>query len=273
MNKRMWISTVLVMMTAVLFLTGCNAATDEAVGAGYGNNGASTQTDRSDRGAGNSSRGTENRAAQGGYSSDAALIDAAGTASIDALTQDEINGILFMREEEKLAHDVYQVLYDRWGLNIFTNIASSEAAHMDAVGELLVRFGMDDPITDQTVGVFTNETLQELYDTLTVRGSESLEEALRVGAAVEEIDIQDLQDLRSISTDTEILRVYDNLLNGSENHLRSFMRTLEKQTGEVYSPAYLTEEDYQEILSTSFQGGSGRSGRGADNRGKGQGRG
>ncbi|MDP2030099.1 MAG: DUF2202 domain-containing protein [Thiobacillus sp.] len=45
--------------------------------------------------------------------------------------------LLFMREEEKLARDVYLTLYETWGLAVFSNIASSEQSHMDALLKLL----------------------------------------------------------------------------------------------------------------------------------------
>lgn len=40
------------------------------------------------------------------------------------LTDAETDGILFMREEEKLARDVYLGLADPWDLRVFENIAA-----------------------------------------------------------------------------------------------------------------------------------------------------
>ena len=81
---------------------------------------------------------------------------AAPSAASGTLTADEIAGLQFMREEEKLAHDVYVTFYQQYGLTIFNNIASSEATHMAAVKTLLDRYGIADPAAGQPIGVFTN---------------------------------------------------------------------------------------------------------------------
>jgi len=58
------------------------------------------------------------------------------SVSDGVLTEVEIEGLLFMREEEKLAGDVYRYFYDLWGNNIFQNIARSEDTHTNAVLDL-----------------------------------------------------------------------------------------------------------------------------------------
>lgn len=184
-------------------------------------------------------------------------------AASGELSNEEAAALLYMREEEKLAHDVYVTLYDQWGLAIFQNIANSEQTHTDAIKTLLDRYGLADPASVQ-VGVFSDPTLQELYTALVERGSQSLAEALKVGAAIEEIDILDLE-LRLAETDqADIQQVYQNLLRGSGSHLRSFVSTLQTQTGEVYQPQYLSQPAYQAILaSTNGNSGQGRHGSGS----------
>ena len=105
------------------------------------------------------------------------------------LTEEEINGLIFMREEEKLAHDVYIALYQTWGLSIFQNIANSEQTHTDTVKVLLDAYGIADPSANTAPGEFVNPELQALYTQLVAQGSQSLTDALKVGAAIEEIDI------------------------------------------------------------------------------------
>lgn len=186
-----------------------------------------------------------------------------GAANLDiSLTDDEVAGLVYMREEEKLAKDVYLGLYDLWGLNIFQNIASSEQTHTDAVKNLLDLFDIEDPADNSPTGVFANEDLQKLYDDLMVIGAQSLGDALKVGGAIEEIDILDLQEYLETPQNDEIRRVYQNLLSGSENHLRAFTSTLEQQTGEIYKPQYMSQADYDAIVTSS----SSRGGRGRGNR-------
>jgi len=183
-------------------------------------------------------------------------------AAAAGLSEVEIAHLLFMREEEKLAHDVYLSLYDRWGLPVFQNIASSEANHTEAVKNLLKKYGIQDPADTSRAGVFVNEDLQEMYDDLIEKGDSSLGDALTVGAAIEEIDILDLQSAIEETTAADIARVYENLLKGSENHLRAFTSTLFGQTGETYTPQYLSQEAYTAILEaeSTRRGGYGRGG-------------
>ncbi|MEE8120283.1 MAG: DUF2202 domain-containing protein [Anaerolineales bacterium] len=156
-----------------------------------------------------------------------------GIATTD-LSEAEADGLSFMREEEKLARDVYLMLYEQWGIKIFNNIARAEETHMSAVADLLERYGLPDPAADTAVGVFTNPELQALYDQLMEDGSQSLADALRVGALVEEVDILDLETYIAQTDNEDVLLVYQNLLKGSYNHLRAFTSTLERQTGEIY---------------------------------------
>jgi len=183
------------------------------------------------------------------------------------LTEAEIAGLIFMREEEKLAHDVYLAMYDLWGMAIFQNIASSEETHTIAVKQLLDTYNLPDPADTSPVGVFENENLQNLYDELIITGSLSLSDALKVGAAIEEIDILDLQEALTVVETDAIRRVYENLLKGSENHLRAFTSSLLRTTGEIYQPQYMDADSYSAILDAGNNKGT----RGNNNRGNGRG--
>lgn len=179
----------------------------------------------------------------------------------------EAQGLLYMREEEKLARDVYLVLYEQWGMQVFSNIADSESTHMAAVKTLLDRYGLADPVESKAAGEFANEELQALYDQLVEQGSQSLVEALKVGAAIEGIDILDLDEYVAQTDKADIQQVYDNLLRGSRNHLRAFVSSLERQ-GVEYEPVYLSREAFDEILNSGTEQGGGQGGQGP---GRGQG--
>ncbi len=179
-----------------------------------------------------------------------------------ALSAEEAAGLTFMREEEKLAHDVYLALYDQWQLPIFQNIAASEQTHTEAVLTLLQRYGLPDPAQGAAAGEFADAELQALYDQLVAQGVESLAAALRVGAAIEEIDILDLQERLAQTDQADIQQVYNNLAAGSRNHLRSFVSTLQAQTGETYQPQYLDQATYDAIVAAAPEQGNGGGRRG-----------
>jgi hypothetical protein len=169
------------------------------------------------------------------------------------LSNAEAESIVFMREEEKLARDVYNALYNIYSLNIFTNIAASEQTHTDAVKSLIVRYGLSDPMETDVPGVFVNTELQFIYDTLLASGSVSLLEALYVGARVEELDIFDLERLSEFVVDNDdIILIYNNLLKGSRNHLRSFDKQI-KSNGGIYIPIYISQEQYDEIINSPVE--------------------
>lgn len=145
---------------------------------------------------------------------------------IVTLTQEEIDGILYMREEEKLAHDVYVKFYELYAHKIFLNISLSEQRHTDAVLRLINFYGLVDPALN-VPGEFKNEELQDMYDSLVLLGTD-LNSALEVGVLIEETDIEDISALMEQTEVKNILQVYENLLNGSQNHLNSFETTLDK---------------------------------------------
>lgn len=188
------------------------------------------------------------------------------TIPASELSSDETASLLFMREEEKLARDVYNALFTLWGQPTFQNIAASEQAHMDEVKLLLDRYGLSDPALDP--GQFTDPTLQALYDQLIAQGSVSLTDALKVGAAIEEIDILDLQTRLPQTDNADIQWVYNNLMSGSINHLNAFTSVLLQTTGETYQPQYLSAEAYQSLATGStgngYQGGRGSVNSGAN---------
>lgn len=166
------------------------------------------------------------------------------------LTAEEIAGLKFMREEEKLAHDVYVYLYGLYGDEIiFSNISNSETSHTDAILSLLVKYGITDPAAGKLPGEFTDPALQTMYNTLVVMGQASKVEGLKVGALIEETDIRDINEKKSVTDETDILGVYDSLLCGSRNHLRAFDGRLDA-LGVTYVPTVITQAEWDAIANT-----------------------
>jgi hypothetical protein len=172
----------------------------------------------------------------------------AGGEEIRLLSQTEADSLNFMREEEKLARDVYLVMFTYWSSKTFTNIAESEQTHMDAIKTLLDKYGLLDP-ADPEIGVFNDTELQQLYDALVVKGETSKLDALMVGALIEEVDIEDLQAAVEQTDKQDLKRVYGNLKSGSENHLRAFVFQIRLLSGEDYEAQYLPQDAVDAILA------------------------
>lgn len=177
------------------------------------------------------------------------------TYPLGTLTALEEEGLLMMREEEKLAHDVYTTLYNQHALLIFSNIANSELTHTEAVLALLERYQLTDPVTNNATGAFSNTEFSYLYTVLTESGSVSILEALYVGAQVEELDIYDLMRLgNDVMENPDIDLVYGNLLKGSRNHLRAFYSQILTNNG-IYRPQYISQDLFDEIVNSPMERG------------------
>ncbi|HOO32300.1 MAG TPA: DUF2202 domain-containing protein [Thermotogota bacterium] len=168
-----------------------------------------------------------------------------------AFSEEAIQQITWVREEEKLARDVYLTLYDLWGLKTFSSIAESEQNHMDAVrDELIIPNGIEDPVKTEAVGVFSNPDIQTLYTQLIEKGSTSIQDAITIGLMIEDMDIFDLEEVMASIDDVTVQEVMGNLKKGSENHMRAFDRQADKY-GVVYKAAYITQEEMDAILAGS----------------------
>ena len=181
-------------------------------------------------------------------------------AQITALPKEDLNGdelasIAYLREEEKLARDVYTTLYNKWGANPFTNIAKSEQTHMDAVLILLNKYSLPDPVGSNIVGVFNNTTLQNLYNQLVATGNISLLDAFKVGATIEDLDIFDLNKALLKIDNQDIKLVFDNLNKGSRNHMRSFYKNI-LNNGGGYTPKFITQAEFDAIINSEMEKGN-----------------
>ena len=172
----------------------------------------------------------------------------------EPLNADEIKSLTLMREEEKLAHDVYLTLYNKWGVNVFNNIAASEQTHTDAILTLLNKYNLPDPAQTTVIGVFTDSTLQTLYNHLVAQGNLSSLEAFLVGATIEDLDIYDLNDWTIKVDNQDILYVFANLTKGSRNHLRSFYSQI-VSAGGTYTAQFITQAELEAILNSPKESG------------------
>lgn len=175
------------------------------------------------------------------------------------LSDEEVSTIQFMREEEKLARDVYLTLDQQWGsqTQVFANIAESEELHTSSVDYLLDKYEIEDPVLHDDIGVFTHPELQALYDELVAKGLRSLVDGLFVGGLIEEKDMKDIVEAIAGTDERLMILVYSNLLDGSENHLRAFVDVIEAQ-GLDYDAQILTQDEVEHILAATSDSGRNR---------------
>ena len=171
------------------------------------------------------------------------------------LTPAQVGQLVRMREEEKLAHDVYVTLAQSSGLQIFNNIANAESQHMRAVEQLASRYSLV-AVANLPVGSFSDPQFQALYNSLVAAGNKSPIAAATVGAKIEEMDIKDLQTLLSQNPPQDVSKVLEHLQRASGQHLRAFTTEL-KRLGSTYMPEFLSPQEYNSILNSDNERGQG----------------
>lgn len=167
------------------------------------------------------------------------------------LTNSEVELLTYMREEEKLARDVYTHLYDKYNYFVFNNIAQSEQRHMDILLTLLNNNNIPDPASSE-YGKFNNKDLQKLYNQLIAQGDQSLTEALKVGATIEDVDIKDLMAYKAETQNPVILDALESLTCGSRNHMRAFTSQL-NASNVSYAPQFIDDEVYTTIVNGTHE--------------------
>jgi hypothetical protein len=236
-------NTIAVLLLVLASVSAGMAVAGEVCGDGAGicrGGGVSVNTGGNANGAGGSKGGGN------------CILDETGRSSALAdLNADEIDALLFMREEEKLARDSYLALGDLWDLLIFGNIAKSEQNHMDALKSLIDCYGLTDPVMD-VAGIFFNSELQTLFNDLMAEGEKSMMDGLYVGALIEETDMEDIQSAIDVTDHLDIIGTYESLMCGSRNHLRAFIRQIEINGGS-YIPAVLEPEEFWAIAYSDME--------------------
>lgn len=173
------------------------------------------------------------------------------TGAAPTINATETELLKHMREEEKLARDVYKYMYEKYGFFAFNNIMQSEQTHMDKILCLLNEYNIPDPASSE-YGVFNNPDLQSLYNQLIAQGNQSLTEALKVGATIEDVDIKDLMEYMDDTNNTAILNIFDNLTCGSRNHMRAFVSNLSSYNV-TYTPQFISVDVYNSIINGTHE--------------------
>lgn len=194
------------------------------------------------------------------------------SGTIPTVTDDDKATLALMREEEKLARDVYLTLNEKWDQVVFQHISGAEVNHMKLVKTMMDKYGVDDPIarTKDKRGKFVHQRFQDLYKSLTASGLQSVEQAFRAGAYVEEWDLKDLYEAKKATRSEDLQVLYGQLIRASEQHLRAFTHNLQR-VGHTYEPVILPKEKYEFIISSSDPGGGMGQGMGPGAKGTGNG--
>lgn len=148
-----------------------------------------------------------------------------------SMTEEQKDELFFIYQEEKVARDVYITLGNIYtNENTFASIQLSEQRHIDAARGLCEKYAVNiDGVDEDSVGNFVLQPLQELYDTLVAKGQRSLLDALEVGEVIEVKDIEDLEHAM-VGMPNDVVNVFENLKEGSLNHLDAFQTAISRES-------------------------------------------
>lgn len=168
---------------------------------------------------------------------------------ISALRQNDVvnEKLWYQLEEEKMAMDFYNSMYEKYDLLAFKNLTKSEERHMDCIKTLLLTQSDFSSVKILTPGNYVHKDIKALYDNLESSGQASLLEALKSGAYIEEKCISDLEVLIKIA-DNELIqnRMY-NLYEVSRCHLHLMVSHLNNRDAE-YRPVILSVKEYLDCV-------------------------
>lgn len=129
--------------------------------------------------------------------------------------------------DEYKAQAEYEALIEEFGVvNPFARIVKAEARHIDALETLFDAYDFDIP-----------EDNGDKYAVV----PDSLEEAYAIGVEAEIANIDLYEDYLKLDLPEDVERVFTNLMNASENHLRAFENAVEGNVGTGMGPQGNTE--------------------------------
>ncbi len=167
------------------------------------------------------------------------------------LEKRDSDAIISVIQEEKVAHDFYEAMYQAHGLVCFRSISKSEGIHMEMVKLLLDVYDIPDPLVDHYYkpGSFKDKKFERLFDDMLRKGSSSIIDALIESARFEELDIYDLETFADITSQTNVRDTFLELSGVSRNHLWAIVKSLEER-GVDYEPAVLPARDLNKIITS-----------------------
>ncbi len=167
-------------------------------------------------------------------------------------SSEQVNGIVFIHEEEKLAFLLCNAFYRIWQTEIFSTLRDSEKSHIGAMEVLGDKYSLE-LHADLKAAELKHTELQALFDSLLAEGQPSVENALEATAALEELSVIELRVQSQRTAELNDFNLtYSKLLKASRNHLRLIVNQLLQQ-GISYSPRYLTQREFNDIIDSGIE--------------------
>lgn len=168
------------------------------------------------------------------------------------LNATETADILLQQEEAKFEYDLNTALYGmHTDLPVLLNISTSAKVSMKVDDIILSRYNIPDPESTKP-GVFTNQGLQQMYNSDVNSGLSSAADALKSSAKFEDMHIADLSAAMGRTDNKDLTFIYQQQLAISQNNLRALSQNM-AGFGVVYVPQYITPESYALIIASPME--------------------
>ena len=170
--------------------------------------------------------------------------------SLMPINQSEKDGIIRLSESTKLSRDVYREIHRIWSVDIFKSIELLEGKDLETVTELIDKYQLENPIEDDTLGVFKSPYFSKLFTDFSEKYDNSEYEALRIAATLEDLMISDLNESLEFSTNRDFIKIFTNLRLSSISHIRAVNTYMRKKYKVEYKAQFLSREELQ-MLETA----------------------
>lgn len=172
----------------------------------------------------------------------------------DSLSADEIEFQFALREDEKMARDLYTVFAAKYSTAPqIDRIAAAENSHIACVEAVLDYYEISYPAMTAAAGLFEDAKRQAIYNELADK-SGTLLEVYATMAAVEEESVSAYKSVQSEITNENIALVITNMIKASSNHLKAAVCQIIAGGG-TYTPLYLSAEEFGTIVNLPYQNG------------------
>lgn len=147
---------------------------------------------------------------------DQSFYNASSKHPSESLTGQELQGLLYMAEKQKLHRDVYMAMDERTAIPLFNELYLGDAKNFDLISATIEAYGQENPVLNRGVGDFRRAEVQALYDEFINTVNNDLIEMLTFAVRMEEGTLEDIRNfMEQVDGNPDIRQLYTELLTGS----------------------------------------------------------
>ena len=155
----------------------------------------------------------------------------------ETLSSQEIDGMLYLVENEKLLCDYFTVMYEKHKLPLFNQLAMNEQRHLNIISVKIDRYDLENPADQKPAGQFVNPQLQASYDQLIEIGNTGVYSALIAAVQKVERDVVDIPAIIStFEGNDDVVHVISGILLESQDNLDALKAELKSSIDLISIP-------------------------------------